>query len=69
MINTRSWRVTLDDIKALKVRLAGLKNAQGTSDALQVYLDACLWRDPVDVLNEFEALASLLNRLEVFREP
>jgi len=61
--------VTLDDIKALKVRLAGLKNAQGTSDALQVYLDACLWRDPVDVLNEFEALASLLNRLEVFREP
>lgn len=61
--------MTLDDIKALKVRLAGLKNAQGTSDALQVYLDACLWRDPVDVLNEFEALASLLNRLEVFREP
>lgn len=61
--------MTPDDIKALKVRLADLKNAQGTSDALQVYLGACLWRDPVDVLNEFEALASLLHRLEVFRKP
>lgn len=64
--------MTPDDIKTLKVRLADLKNAQGTSDALKVYLDACLWRDPVDMLNEFEALASfltLLNRLEVFREP
>jgi len=61
--------MTPDDIKALEVRLVDLKNALGTSDALQVYLGACLWRDPVDVLNEFEALISLLNRQQILRKP
>lgn len=48
--------VTPTDITAFKTRLTDLKNAAGTSSTLMEYL----WRDPVDVMNEIEALASLL---------
>ena len=65
----RSVLLTPTDITAFKTRLADLKNSAGTSSAMMEYLDECLWRDPIDVLNEIDVLASLLTGQEGSSEP
>lgn len=47
------------DIITLRQKFAALAQGHETSHALRCYLDAAATRDPVDMLNELEVLASI----------